>query len=75
MLTKNQLHGSFTPVNSVLLVFGVISASTLAWRVKAGSKGGVRLEEDDEEGVGGARSGRANGRSEREEAIREEEED
>jgi hypothetical protein len=89
-LTKNQLHGSFTPVNAILLICGVISASTLAWRVKAGSRGGIRLKEDDEVGdiegegegggvgEGGARVERMNGRGERGErgeVIREEEED
>jgi hypothetical protein len=46
LLTKGPLHGSFTPVNTVLLVMGVISSATLAFRVWSYTRGGkVRLEE------------------------------
>ncbi|GFZ42804.1 hypothetical protein JCM24511_00522 [Saitozyma sp. JCM 24511] len=46
LLTKGPLHGSFTPVNTVLLVMGVVSSATLALRVWSYTRGGkVRLEE------------------------------
>jgi len=52
ILTKGPLNGSYTPVNVVLMVLGVVASSTLALKVWSYTrKGQVRLEEDADDGV------------------------
>ncbi|ORY23437.1 major facilitator superfamily domain-containing protein [Naematelia encephala] len=43
ILTKGPLHGSFTPVNVTLLVLGVISSMTLAYKVWSFSQKRIKL--------------------------------
>ena len=48
ILTKGPLHGSFTPVNSVLLVFGLIASSTLYLRMRATPRIELPVHDDDD---------------------------